>query len=168
MVRGIANNFKCSSFYLLYPSARLQFFFFLPPFPRLIMALLLKECSRVAVFAPLYDSARLSFHYVDVPFSVLFILLNSYCSLSAEHSTCMCQVRQVSSPALQVSYYLQGGSNRNEDKCRVRNVSLKSLRLSTRYTVSRSSGILQKISQLVVLSPFISFAQGAGIGPFQN
>ena len=44
MVRGIVNNSECSSFYLLSPSARPQFLFFLLPFALPFMALLLKEC----------------------------------------------------------------------------------------------------------------------------
>ena len=42
MVRGIVNNFK-------YSSARPQFLYFLPPFARPLITLLLKECLGVAV-----------------------------------------------------------------------------------------------------------------------
>jgi len=46
MVRGIVNNFKYSSFS---PPARPQFLYFLPPFARPLITLLLKECLGVAV-----------------------------------------------------------------------------------------------------------------------
>jgi len=52
MVRGIVNNFK-SKFFLPSPTARPQFLFFLLPFACPFMALLLKECLQVAVFASL-------------------------------------------------------------------------------------------------------------------
>ena len=50
MVRGKIDNFKCSFFFSVCTSAG---FFFLFPFTRPFMALLLIECLQVAVFAPL-------------------------------------------------------------------------------------------------------------------
>ena len=54
MVRGIVTNFFI--YFRLSPSSCPQFIFFLPPFPRPIMALLLKECLRVILFSATDES----------------------------------------------------------------------------------------------------------------
>ena len=69
--------------FLLSPSARPQVFFLLP-FARLFMALLLKQYKRVAVFAPLFKTV----HDHPLRFLLCFIVI----AASALHilSSCMC------------------------------------------------------------------------------
>ena len=62
MVQGTVNIFKSLSYFTFLHLNVCRFSFFLLPFARQFIALLLKECLRVAVFAPLEDSARSPFH----------------------------------------------------------------------------------------------------------
>ena len=95
-------------YFLLSPSARPQFLFVLAPFARPFMAMLLKECLRIAVFAPLEDSAGSPFHCLDVLLSVfLFCLI----VIAASALKMLVYLHWSSFLVLQVSFYLQRGSN---------------------------------------------------------
>ena len=106
IVKGIVNNFKCLSiiFFLLFPSARLQFLFFLPPLFRPFMALLLKDVYESLSLRHYKTVHGSPFHciYVPLSFSVLFCLIVIAASVLNILSSLL---------ALQVSFCFQRGSN---------------------------------------------------------